>query len=256
MKIAFISAILFFLTAAVSYSIPRSDLAEDVALVPRSNELVYLEKRRGGGGGRGGGSSGGGRGGRGGSGGSSSRTGSSSNSGGSSRSGSGPQPAYGRGVYYAGGARTPYTSGSLSPRGIAPFILPAAALAFFGGIWLYGAYAYPYNHHYQYVDQTTHHNASMPVVCLCEKYAECGCDEVSNSSTYYESLFNGTQPANSSVTKVAEVNGTETIYINGTLPNGTTVADPSTPSGATRTGIETSGYWLMVALVVSTVWGL
>ncbi|KNG90281.1 conserved glycine-rich protein [Aspergillus nomiae NRRL 13137] len=252
MKVAFISVILLLPTAALS--IPQSDLAEGVVLVPRSHEPVYLEKRRGGGGGRGG-SSGGGSGGRGGSGGSTSRAGSSSNSGGSSRSGSGPQPTYGRGTYYAGGARTPYTSGALSPLGVAPVILPAAALAFFGGIWLYGAYAYPYNYHYQYVDQITHHNASMPVVCLCEKYAECACDDNSDRS-YYESIFNGTQPTNSSVAKIVKVNGTETIYINGTLPNGTTVADASTPSGAARTGIQISGYWSMVALVASTIWGL
>ncbi|KOC17207.1 conserved glycine-rich protein [Aspergillus flavus AF70] len=252
MKIASISAILLLPNAAIG--IPRSDLAEDVVFVPKSHEPVYLEKRRGGGGGQGGGGSGGGSGGLGGSGGSSSRTGSSSNSGGSSRSGSGPQPAYGRGSYYAGGARSPYTSGALSPLGIAPIILPATALAFFGGTWLYGAYAYPYNYHYQYVDQTSHHNASMPVVCLCEKYAECACDDNSERS-YYESIFNGTQPANSSVAKIVEVNGTETIYINGTLPNGTTVADSSAPSGA-RTGIQTSGYWPMVALVASTIWGL
>ncbi|BAE64383.1 unnamed protein product [Aspergillus oryzae RIB40] len=207
MKIASISAILLLPNAAIG--IPRSDLAEDVVFVPKSHEPVYLEKRRGGGGGQGGGGSGGGSGGRGGSGGSSSRTGSSSNSGGSSRSGSGPQPAYGRGSYYAGGARSPYTSGALSPLGIAPIILPATALAFFGGTWL----------------------------------------------SYYESIFNGTQPANSSVAKIVEVNGTETIYINGTLPNGTTVADSSAPSDA-RTGIQTSGYWPMVALVASTIWGL
>ncbi|KAE8417032.1 hypothetical protein BDV36DRAFT_296485 [Aspergillus pseudocaelatus] len=250
MKVASISIILLLPTAVIS--LPRSDLAENVVLVPRSHEPVYLEKRRGGGGGRGGGGSGGGSGGRGGSGGSSSRTG---NSGGLSRSGSGPQPTYGRGIYYAGGARTPYTSGALSPLGIAPIVLPATALAFFGGVWLYGAYAYPYNYHYQYVDQTSHHNASMPVVCLCEKYAECACDENSDR-LYYESIFNGTQPANSSVAKIVEVNGTETIYINGTLPNGTTVADSSTPSGAARTGVQISGYWPMVALVASTIWGL
>ena len=133
--------------------------------------------------------------------------------------------------------------------------MPATALAFFGGIWLYGAYAYPYNYHYQYVDQTSHHNASMPVFCLCEKYAECSCDENSDRS-YYESIFNGTQPANSSVAKIVEVNGTETIYINGTLPNGTTVADSSAPSGGARAGVQISGYWPMVALFASTIWGL
>lgn len=72
MKVVSIGTALLLPTAAIS--LPRSDLAENVALVPRFHEPVYLEKRRGGGGGRGGGS-GGGSGGRGGSGGSSSRTG-------------------------------------------------------------------------------------------------------------------------------------------------------------------------------------
>ncbi|KAF7592827.1 hypothetical protein BBP40_012362 [Aspergillus hancockii] len=257
MKFTSITTLLLLLpTAAVSHSIPQLDLVErDAVIASGSHHLPDLEKRRGGGGGRGGGS-GGGSGGRGGNGGDSSpRTGSSSNSRGTTRIGSGPQPAYGRGTYYSGGARTPYTSGTRSPLGIAPFLLPVGALAFFGGAWLYGAYAYPYGYHYHYVNQSTHQNTSLPVVCLCEKYAECGCDENANA-TYYESLFNGNQPTNSSMVKVVAVNGTETIYINGTLPNGTTAADPSASSGAAQTVIQASGYWLMVASVVSTVWGL
>jgi hypothetical protein len=129
------------------------------------------------------------------------------------------------------------------------------ALAFFGGVWLFGAYAYPYGYHYHYVNQSTHENTSLPVTCLCEKYAECGCDENANT-TYYESLFNGTQPTNSSIVKVVNINGTETIYINGTLPNGTTVADPSASSAVAQTAIQASGYWLMIASVVSIVWVL
>lgn len=253
MKFASITTLLLLPIAALSHPTTQADLVEyGVVFAPRSSKMPDLDKRRGGGGGGGGrGGSGGGSAARGGQGGSSSRTG---NSGGSSRSGSGPQPSYGRGTYYAGGAQTPYTSGALSPLGIAPIILPVAALAFFGGIWLHDAYAYPYSHHYHYVDQSTHQNTSMPVVCLCERYAECGCDENANA-TYYESLFNGTQPANSSVVEVVKVNGTETIYINGTLPNGTTVADQSSSSDATQIVIQASGYWLMV-LAVGTVWSM
>ncbi|GMG22188.1 unnamed protein product [Aspergillus oryzae] len=90
---------------------------------------------------------------------------------------------------------------------------------------------------------------SIPVVCRCEEYAVCGCDRNTNRS-YFESLFNGTQPANSNVIKVAKLNGTETISINGT------VADPSTQSKATATTAQSMGYWLAAILVVSGVWCL
>lgn len=164
-------------------------------------------------------------------------TSSPSNSGGSSRSGSGPRPIYDRETCYAGGSRNLYPSGARWPlEGIAP-------------IWWNGAYFYLYNYHYQYINQVTHHNASIPVVCRCEEYAVCGCDRITNRS-YFESLFNGIQPANSNVIKVAKLNGTETISINGT------VADPSTQSKATATTAQSMGYWLAAILVVSGVWCL
>jgi hypothetical protein len=71
---------------------------------------------------------------------------SSSNTGGATKTGSGVTPNYGGGRYYGGGATSPYTSGLRSPLGIAAVPLAFGALAFYPGIWLYGAYAYPYNH--------------------------------------------------------------------------------------------------------------
>ena len=73
---------------------------------------------------------------------------SSSNTGGRTKTGSGVTPNYGGGRYYGGGATTPYQSGSRSPLGIAavPLAFGVGALAFYPGIWLYGAYAYPYSH--------------------------------------------------------------------------------------------------------------
>ncbi|PYH42179.1 uncharacterized protein BP01DRAFT_376414 [Aspergillus saccharolyticus JOP 1030-1] len=234
---------------------------------PRHISEIEIAKRRGGGGGggrAGGSSSGGGSGGRTGSSGgssssgSSSRTSSSTNDGGSTRSGSGSQPAYGGGKYYAGGATTPYTAGSRSRSGVTPYLVPATGLAFFG-FWAYNVYAYPYPHHYYYVNQTSHRNESMPVVCLCQQYLECGCDDNSNS-TYYESLFNGSQPTNTSITKVANVNGTESIYINGTLSNGTPVADSSASSTAAmgpKSQLKpVNGFWTIVALVMGLMWAL
>lgn len=138
---------------------------------------------------------------------------------------------------------------------MAPFLLPVAALAFFPGIWLYGAYAYPYSHSYHYMNHTNNHNESLPVVCLCQEHLECGCDD-NNNSTYYESLFNGTEPKNTTNARVVNVNGTEKIYINGTLANGTT-ADDGTESGASAsvvTLMHASGYWATFAVVGATVW--
>ncbi|KAL3457616.1 hypothetical protein BJX64DRAFT_14725 [Aspergillus heterothallicus] len=271
MKIAFATTVTLLLSyTATSLHIPTSDLSvrhraivpalEDPGLQSLELETRDLEKRRGGGGrGGGGGSSGGGSGGRGGGGSSSSssrpsQTRPNSNVGGHSPGGSGPRPAYGGGTYYAGGGTTPYRAGRTSLLGITPFFLPVAALAFFPGLWLYGAHIYPYHNHYNYVNNTSNRNESLPVICLCEQYASCACED-NNNRTYYESLFDGTQPKNTSVVKVTTVNGTQTIAINGTLPNGTTAADPD--SGATVLNLkQASGYWVMAAIAASTVYAL
>ncbi|KAL3472421.1 hypothetical protein BJX99DRAFT_215641 [Aspergillus californicus] len=263
MKFAFATTITLLLSSTVtSLGISPSDLAVrhgDVMSSTREAPRMEgrdLEKRRGGGGGGRGGSGGGG-GGRGGSGGSRpGSTSSNSNSGGYTSSGSGRRPTYGRGGgFYAGGSNRPYQAGSRSPLGIAPFFLPVAALAFFPGIWLYGAHIYPYHNPYHYVNDTNRLNESMPVICLCEEYVSCGCED-NNNSTYYESLFNGTQPRNSSIVKVTDVNGTQTIAINGTLPNGTTAADSDLSSATALTLMQASGYWLMAGIAASAVYTL
>jgi hypothetical protein len=136
-------------------------------------------------------------------------------------------------------------------------VLGGAALGFFPGLWLYSAYAYPYNHHYNYYNQNNQKNESLPIVCVCQEYSECGCDN-NNNQTYFESLFNGTVPKNSSTVRVVDVNGTQTIYINGTLPNGTTAGSDATSaaSGPLAIILNASGYWVTVAVVVTAVWGL
>ena len=56
---------------------------------------------------------------------------------------------------------------------------------------------------------------------------------------------------------IGDVNGTKTIVLNGTLPNGTdnsTTSDSTTTSGAVRTMVENSGYWVAGAIVGATVW--
>ncbi|KAL2824743.1 hypothetical protein BDW59DRAFT_162167 [Aspergillus cavernicola] len=267
MKFALATTITLLLSSAVtSLSVPASDLAirhgDVISASPKVAELDErdlegrdLEKRRGGGGGGGRGGSGGGGGGS--SGGSRpGSTSSSSNTGGYSSSGSGPRPTYGRGGgYYGGGSTSPYQSGSRSPLGLAPFFLPIAALAFFPGLWLSGAHIYPFHNPYRYTNNTNHRNESIPVICLCEQYAVCGCED-NNNNTYYESLFDGTQPKNTSIVRVTDVNGTQTIAINGTLPNGTTAVNSELSSAAALTLMQASGFWVLAAMVASAMYTL
>jgi hypothetical protein len=61
---------------------------------------------------------------------------------------------------------------------------------------------------------------------------------------------------NKTLVNVADVNGTSTIVINGTLPNGTTASggtDDASMAGM-RIVAQSSGYWVMVALVIATCW--
>jgi len=249
-----------------------------------------LWKRKGGGGGGGKGGSGGSSGGKGGSSssgssssGSSPKGSSSSNTGGRTKTGSGVTPNYGGGRYYGGGATSPYQSGSRSPLGIAavPLAFGAGALAFYPGIWLYGAYAYPYSHPYTFRNRTAHNTTNTTttttrdlhfdieirqdtglietknVTCLCAMYEECGCDDNGNS-TFLDSLIGDGSYSNLnlSLVNVADINGSSTIILNGTLPNGTTAAggtDDAFDSAAMRTIIQASGFWPMIALVGMTV---
>jgi len=248
------------------------------------NEL-WKRKGGGGGGGKGGGSSGGsGKGGSSSGSGSSSGKGSStSNSGGSTKTGSGVTPNYGGGRYYGGGATTPYASGVRSPLGIAPVFLGVGLLSIYPGLWLYGAYSYPYYHPYTFhnrtgranstnttttrrdmgldvitIRQTTEGvNETKPVTCLCAAYAECGCDDNGNSTFLDSVIGDGTYAnLNQSLVTVADVNGTSTILLNGTLPNGTTASGGTEDANgaAIRMSIEMSGYWVMIALVMATVY--
>lgn len=189
------------------------------------------------------------------------------------------QPSYGGGKYYGGGARQPYSSGGVSPRGIAPVFLGVGALAIFPGIWLYGAYAYPYHNPYTFHNRTARNstntrrdtgsvqlieirqddtgvNQTKTVQCLCALYAECGCDDEGDTTFLDSVIGDGTYATlNHSLVDVVDfANGTSQIVLNGTLPNGTTVAggtEDAFDSGASW--VQASGYWVMIALVGCTV---
>jgi hypothetical protein len=91
---------------------------------------------------------------------------------------------------------------------------------------------------------------------LCQQYSECGCDDNGNS-TYLDSLVKDTNgdgiPDNTTNYFVGSVNGTRGIYIDGTLPNGTTAPDPNLSFAATARFGSLTGYLLMASLVVASV---
>lgn len=187
------------------------------------------------------------------------RGGSSSSTGGATKSGSGPAPRYGGGSYYSGGASTPYRSGGRSPSGISPFLLGAGlgALVFFPLLaWPHGAYFYPYVHPYGFYNHSSGRNESKPVQCICDPEVECGCDDDGTNittSVLNELIGDGDyNKLNQSEVTVAN----NTIFVNGTLPNGTTASggDEDANAGAgMRFLLENVGWWPVVATVGALV---
>ncbi|KAJ2891708.1 hypothetical protein MKZ38_000058 [Zalerion maritima] len=250
-----------------------------------SEEIKDLYKRKGGGGGGGrGGGSGGSRGGSSGSsssgsskgsgstssGSSSSNSGSSggsksgsssssssgkglgsstSNTGGRTTTGSGVTPRFGGGKYYGGGATVPYRSGKKSPAGILPLAIIGGGLLFWSAAWYAGSYMYAFDNRYTFYNETAdpERNETLPVYCICQPYSECGCNGTSDYVWLDDIIGNGDQALlNDTLVFVGEVNGTKGIYVNGTLPNGTTAAGGDVdPNAAFRlTGmISYVGFW-------------
>ncbi|KIV89144.1 hypothetical protein PV10_08737 [Exophiala mesophila] len=263
---------LVYLSTFAASAPPPSSFQSDISRISRReaaaassplDSIHSLEKRKGGGGGRGSSGSSGGRTGSGTGGVGGGRVYSympNSNVGGRTISGSGTPKAFGN--RYTGGAAVPYTAGLSSPtRGIAPFALPVAALAFFPGLWLYGSvFAYPYAYPYHWYHNGQNHTTN--VTCLCQRYQVCGCDpdndENGNSTFLDQLILNGTgEPVNSTNVRTVDFgNGSVSTFINGSLENGTTAAggtDPSNDSqvsGAMRVVMEAGGYWVMIATVV------
>jgi hypothetical protein len=171
----------------------------------------------------------------------------------------GIRPSYAGGRFYGGGATSAYAAGGRSPLGINPVFL-ATPFLLFPGIWAAGAFAYPDSHPYTFHNSSAT-NATNPngvnqtknVECLCAKNADCGCDDNSDTTYLSSVVGNGSYAAlNKTLVNVADVNGSNTIVINGTLPSGTA---STTTSGAAKVA-ELSGYWIMVATVLYAVWGL
>lgn len=88
----------------------------------------------------------------------------------------------------------------------------------------------------------------MNVVCYCDEYSVCGCDD-NNNSTYLAEVI-GDPPHNSSIVTIVKNGTNETAYINGTLANGTTSADANA-SGALA--LLATQSWAPVAVLVSAM---
>lgn len=175
------------------------------------------------------------------------------------RARSGVRPNYGGGQYYGGGARRPYAAGTRSPSGIIPGFLVGSALGSYPFASTQGAYLYPYTNPYNFHNYSARRNhtnkkvnpnnslhlaqtlrllsrqaidqglnETKSVFCLCAAYYSCGCDDNSNK-TFLDSLIgNGNYSMlNHTLVQVADVNGSNSIFLNGTLPNGTSADETS-----------------------------
>jgi len=249
-------------------SIPESNalnVLEDRRVVPAS-ELVspdHTLERRKGGGGRGGGGGGGSGGGRSG-GGAPGRTSTTSNAGGATSAGSGRPRSFAGGRYYGGGAATPYTAGSRTPKGLiaGALILPAAMLFIMPGLWLHSTYPYYYNNPYRFYNQSANAtnnnnndrralwtrqsqgaNETLPVMCVCEEDFVCGCDENDDQQYINDLVGNGSYAAlNKTLVTVSDVNGTKTLVLNGTLEKGTTAPGGSDDDDSAAINLKVAKY--------------
>jgi hypothetical protein len=181
---------------------------------------------------------------------------SSSSTGGRTTTGSGVAPAYGTGRFYGGGTTVPYRAGTRSTGGIAPFMLGdgLAAIAFWPGAWNHLPYLYPHEQPWHYQNKTSGRDETKPVLCGCGPYQECGCDDNADQAYIDSIIGNGNYGSlNRSLVSIGDVNGTETILINGTLPNGTTASGGTkSPNAAAGRMYMTkgAGWWPALAIAV------
>jgi hypothetical protein len=94
-------------------------------------------------------------------------------------------------------------------------------------------------------------NETKPVTCLCDATLVCGCDEPEDINAYLAQLIGTGDYAslNKSLVNVANINGTSTIIINGSLPNGTTAPGGVDDAAAGLRAGSVAGYAVMAALV-------
>ena len=179
---------------------------------------------------------------------------STSNVGGRTSKGSGTPYAFG-GSSYEGGAQVPFKAGSRSPGGLKPSLLGLAAVSsLLPGVWLLAVYQYFASDRHTF-HRNNARNETLPVLCVCSEHSECGCDTSSNE-TYYNAVYDTARrtpsDADSFTATIANVNGTRTLVINGTLANGTTAPGGSDDDTSSASG-RTSGAQHWVALSATAV---
>ena len=140
------------------------------------------------------------------------------------------------------------------------------------GLWLYNAYPYHYNNPYRFYNQSavnddndndrrsiwarqnTGRNESLPVICLCQEFGVCSCEENDDQQYLNDLIGNGSYAAlNKSLVTVSDVNGTRTLVLNGTLPNGTTAPGGTDDDEGAAVNLamgKYTGYWAMGLVVL------
>jgi hypothetical protein len=105
--------------------------------------------------------------------------------------------------------------------GAAVAFLPAAAFLPLGAaLWLYG----PYSYSHRYYNSTSRQDEEREIICHCQDNMVCMCDDIDDEEFWDELIGDGDyDKLNKTLVDVTNVNGTMTIVVNGTLPNGTTV---------------------------------
>ncbi|RYP65466.1 hypothetical protein DL771_008293 [Monosporascus sp. 5C6A] len=105
----------------------------------------------------------------------------------------------------------PFKSGLRNPLGILPLYLVGASLSFWLGLRAYGAFLYPHTQPYRFLNATTREHRTMDILCGCDPYALCACDD-NYSSVFLSAVIQ------SGLVQVGTVNNTMTLLLNGTVP--------------------------------------
>ncbi|KAL8965218.1 MAG: hypothetical protein Q9197_006622, partial [Variospora fuerteventurae] len=133
-------------------------------------------------------------------------------------------------------------------------------------------YNYPYTNSYRFRNGTRNRTTTekrqeqdvvmLPITCLCQEFNPCGCDD-NEDTTYLDPIIGDGTNLNSSLVHIGPVNGTQTVVLNGTLPNGTDSSDSSSETSSTTSQgsgtlinqrvLEVSGIWAIGGMVAATV---
>jgi hypothetical protein len=144
------------------------------------------------------------------------------------------------------------------------------------GLWLYSTYPYYYNNPYRFYNQSATNNdddndndrralwtrqtqganETLPVMCVCQEFSVCGCDENDDQQYINDLVGNGSYAAlDKTLVTVSDVNGTKTLVLNGTLENGTTAPGGSDEDSAAinmKVG-KYAGYYAVGMMVLAGV---